>query len=79
MQERIFRSIAYGLVFMFTARWFFRYYKGKLNYVGEQEERRKRRVEKFGLLLIVCVIVLLICGVILLLGGFIGIKNYYLR
>jgi len=64
---------------MFTARWFFRYYKGKLNYVGEQEERRKRRVEKFGLLLIVCVIVLLICGVILLLGGFIGIKNYYLR
>ena len=70
MQEWIFRSIAYGLFFIFAARWLFRYYKGKLKYVGEQEERRKRRVEKFGLL---------ISGVILLLGGFIGIKNYYLR
>jgi len=79
MQERIFREIAYGLVFMFTARWAYRYYKGKLNYVGEQEEQRKRRVKKFGLLLIVCIIGLLICGVMLLLIGFIGIKNYYLQ
>jgi vacuolar-type H+-ATPase subunit I/STV1 len=76
MKEWIFRSIAYGLSFTFAAIWIFRYYKGKLKYVGEQEERRKRRVEKFGFLLTICGIVLLICGVMLLLGGFIGIINY---
>lgn len=42
------------------------YYTGRVNYTGEQEERRKKRVERYGWLFVIAITISLITGLGLL-------------
>ena len=67
------KILLFALYFIGAAIWGFLYYKGKLNYVGEKEEERKRRVNKYGPMMIVCIVIMFIGGIWLLLAGLIEI------
>jgi hypothetical protein len=73
MKPPLITTLLYAFFSLGASIWVFLYYKGRLNYVGEKEENRKRRVNKYGLILIVCGIIFVICGVMLLLGALIEI------
>lgn len=68
MKQGLITPLIFGLSFLYASIWSFLYLKGKLNYVGEKEERRKKRVGKYGSVILVSAIGLLICGVGLILS-----------
>ena len=50
------------------ALWVFLYYTGKVNYSGEKEKRRKEKVEKYGGLFILMIIILIASSLTLLIA-----------
>jgi len=57
-----FEYILKALICLYGAWSGYRYYTGKVNYEGKKEEERKERVYKYGLILIVSIILLLVIG-----------------
>jgi hypothetical protein len=49
------------------AWWGYAFYSGKVKFSGEAEEKRKERVKKYGVILILAVIICLVGGVMLML------------
>lgn len=56
-----------GLFVLYGAIWGILYYTGRLNYTADKEKRRKERVEKYGWLIVVGIILSLIGGLGLLI------------
>jgi len=63
-------NLVEAIVGLSGAFFFFLYYKGRLNYKGEKELRRKNRVEKYGWLFVFVIILLLICSLGLIINTF---------
>ncbi|MBI4791548.1 MAG: transposase [Deltaproteobacteria bacterium] len=53
---------------LYATWWMFSYYTGRIGFSGQAEERRKRKVKKFGWLFIFCIVITLFAGVILLIS-----------
>jgi len=49
-----------------TGTWGILYCNGRLSYSGDKEERRLKRVEKYGWLLVICSVLMFISGLGLL-------------
>lgn len=56
------------IVAFYIAFWAFRFYTGRLNYTGDKEEERKRRVKKYGWLMIIGIGLCIAGGVVLLIS-----------
>jgi len=52
------------------AIWIFLYYTGRLNYEGDKEERRQRRVEKYGWVMLLGGFMCLIGSTAIVVGTF---------
>jgi hypothetical protein len=52
---------------LYGAWWGYSYYTGRINFSGEQEERRQKRVKKYGAILIISVIACVLGGSVLLI------------
>jgi len=54
-------------IFVLYVAWYgFSYYTGRVNYTGEREERRKKRVEQYGWIFVFAITISLITGLGLL-------------
>ena len=59
-------DIIEALFFIYGAIWSFLYYTGRLKYAGDKEKRRKERVDKYGWILIIGIVLMAISGITLL-------------
>ena len=59
----------YAIISISGAIWMYLYHQGKLNYSGEKEERRKKRVEKYGSIMFVAIIMCFFGAALLLIGN----------
>jgi len=57
-----FEYILKALIGFYAAWYGYRYYTGKVHFEGEKEVRRKERVYKYGLIMIVLIILSFILG-----------------
>jgi hypothetical protein len=62
-------NIAEGISCISAGVWGALYYTGRLNYSGKKEQRRKVRVEKYGWLLIVGIVLASLAGIMLLISN----------
>ena len=60
MREAI--DVIEALFMLYGAVWGLLYYTGRLNYTGDKEKRRQERVERFGWLILIGVILMAIGG-----------------
>jgi hypothetical protein len=60
-------DIIEALFLLYVAWWGFSYYTGRVNYTGNQEERRRKRVEQYRWLFWIGIVVSLISGLWLLI------------
>ena len=60
-------GIFQAIFVLYGAWWGYSYYTGRVNYSGEQEERRQTRVKKYGAILIVAVIACALGGSVMLM------------
>ena len=65
-------NIFEALIMIAGAIWMFLYYSGRLNYSGEPEERRKKKVEKYGKVILLCGFLCLIGATTLIIATLIG-------
>jgi len=63
-------DIIEALFFILSAIWGLLYYTGRLYYAGDQEKRRKRRVEKYGWIILMSSLIGLVGGMIILIFSF---------
>ena len=63
----IFVNIIEAAFVIYAGIWCIRFYTGRLNYVGGKEKERKRRVQKYGWLMIIGIVLCLTSGVGLLI------------
>lgn len=55
-------DIIEALICLSGAIYFFLYYTGRLNYTGDNEMRRQKKIKKYGWLFIIVIGVLLSCS-----------------
>jgi len=60
-------GIFQAIFVLYGAWWGYSYYTGRVNYSGEQEERRQKRVEKYGAILLMAVFACVLGGSALLI------------
>lgn len=60
-------GIFQAIFVLYGAWWGYSYYTGRVNYSGEQEERRRKRVNKYGVILIIAIIACALGGPVLLI------------
>lgn len=63
-------NLVEAIIGLSGAFFFFLYYKGRLNYKGEKELRRQKRVEKYRWLFVFVIFLLLICSFGLIITTF---------
>lgn len=63
---RIIIDIIEGLILLGGGSWLFLYYTGRLKYSGEKEERRQRKIEKYGWAINLCGLICLVVGAALI-------------
>ena len=61
-------NIIEAFIGFYVTIWIYLYYTGRIHYKNDKEERRRRKVEKYGWILILCGFMSLIGSLAIIIG-----------